>query len=141
MYLEYEEYLTMGGALDSSTFSRLAYKMEKLVDHVTFERVKYMEVVPEAVKMCIYELLNAEEIYEGSMKNIAENTAAGKPGLFSAFTTDGYQESYATGSGNSGEYIKTLRENTDTLQQNIVKNYLDTEYDDNGVRLTYRGVY
>lgn len=142
MYLTYEEYVEYGGTLDESTFSPLEYRASKSVDRVTFNRVKAMHTVPEAVKMCVFDLIGKEQLYKATLDNMQTSaTMKGGTGLMASFSTDGYQETYATGTGNSGEYVKTLTENLVKTSEDVISQYLDTEFDDYGVRLTYRGVY
>lgn len=142
MYLTYSEYIEMGGELDELIFNRYAFSASKVVDKITFNRVSNMEIIPEAVKMCIYELIQQERVSDGVVTNITKKLdSSDGTGLLTSFTTDGYQESYNTGSGNTGEYVKTMITNTSATQQDTVRKYLEYVYDDYGVPLLYRGVY
>ena len=142
MYLTYDEYVLYGGELDEPTFAQQEFKCAKMIDSQTANRVKSMEEVPEAVKRCEYELIQQEQLFSENLNSIlARAVTNGGTALVAGFTTDGYSETYATGTGNTGEYMQILRAKTDELQMNTIRDFLAYEEDDNGVRLLYRGVY
>lgn len=142
MYLTYAEYLEYGGEMDESTFTQAEFKCSKVIDSLTAERVKSMEDVPEAVKRCEFELIKQEQLFYDSMNEVlARASHGGGTSMVASFSTDGYSESYATGTGNTGEYMQVLRSKTDEIQKQIISDFLAYECDDNGVRLLYRGVY
>lgn len=142
MYLTYAEYLEYGGELDESTFTQQEFKCAKVIDSLTANRVKYMASVPEAVKRCEYELIKQEQLFNDSMDAVlARASHGGGTSMVASFSTDGYSETYATGTGNTGEYLQVLRSKTNEMQKRTVSDFLAYEEDDNGVRLLYRGVY
>ena len=57
MYLSYEEYQNMGGALDETTFNDYRFEAETKIDWYTFNRLQKDEVIPEAVKRCVFRLI------------------------------------------------------------------------------------
>lgn len=57
MYLTYDEYVQMGGNVDAALYPRLEYKARKKIDYYTQNRIQALEDVPEAVKMCMFELI------------------------------------------------------------------------------------
>lgn len=144
MYLSYKEYAEYGGTLDEPTFNRLEYKCRKLIDRVTAHRVSKMKEVPECVKQCMYELITQETLYEKDISSSVERavtTENPETKMVASFTNDGYQETYAVGSGNTGEYLRTMRSNLDHLEKQTVQDLLSYETDDKGVPLLYRGVF
>ena len=50
MYLTYEEYQTMGGTLDETTFNDLEFEAEALVNWYTFNRLKKDTNFPDELK-------------------------------------------------------------------------------------------
>ena len=142
MYLTYDEFIAFGGTLDIPTFNRYEFKARKLIDSYTANRVSKMAEVPDAVKRCMFELISQEAVFDTTVSNITENsTKTGGSGLVSSFNTDGYSESYAVGNGNAGNYLAELRKGVDNTQIQTISDMLAYEYDDNNVKLLYRGVF
>ena len=132
MYLTYEEYLEYGGELDESTFNQLEFKSAKVIDGMTGNRVGAMATVPEAVKRCEYELIRQEQLFNDSMSEVlARASHGGGTHMVASFSTDGYSETYATGTGNTGEYLQLLRSKTNEIQKRTVSDFLAYEEDDN----------
>ena len=123
MYLTYEEYAEMGGTAAEAAYSRLEYMARKRIDRYTQNRVKAMEEVPEAVKRCMVELINA--------MNTTDPTTAASNAPLSGFSNDGYSESYA-----EPMTAETLENNLYAL----IRCLLSGEADDNGTPLLYLGV-
>jgi hypothetical protein len=142
MYLTYDEYIQYGGTLDETTFSQYGFECSKLIDLYTAERVKDMATVPEAVKRCMMALLYQEQIYNSNVQNLLSSNSDGSAGkLVSSFTTDGYQESYATGGSDPGSYLLSIRKSVDATEKDTIKAYLAYERNDDGVLLLCRGVF
>ena len=57
MYLTYEEYQGMGGAIDAAAYPRFEFQARKKIDYHTQGRVKALEEIPEDVKMVMFELV------------------------------------------------------------------------------------
>jgi hypothetical protein len=123
-YLSFEEYQERGGALGETEFARAEYKARKRIDYLTDCRVQRMAEVPEAVKFCIMELIAVDQ-------KIGSSALAESP-LASSFNTDGYSESYGSGSDQAALLQKSV--------DSTIKELLYGEEDDNGVPLLYRGV-
>ena len=136
MYLTYDEFIAFGGTLDIPTFNRYEFKARKLIDSYTANRVSKMAEVPDAVKRCMFELISQEAVFD-----TANSTKTGGSGLVASFNTDGYSESYAVGNGNAGNYLAELRKGVDNTQIQTILDMLAYEYDDNNVKLLYRGVF
>lgn len=122
-YLTYSEYQTYGGTISEAEFTPLEFKARKSIDYVTDCRVQAMAEVPEAVKLCMYSIMNiiAESGTEAQVTNP----------VVTSFNTDGYSESY----GNVYDSAESQKAVNATISQ-----MLYGEYDDNGVMLVYRGV-
>lgn len=121
MYLNYVEYAAFGGTGDDALFHRLAFRAEQIIDRYTQKRVQKMAEVPEAVKRCMTELINAMVV--------ADPTTTALSGQLTGFTNDGYSESYAA-----------PQKTTEAVYFGILADYLASETDDNGTPLLYRGV-
>ena len=71
MYLNYQTYQNMGGTLDNSAFTTAERKAEYLVNSQaggkTGERLSEFETLPQAVKDCVFVLVNHLTEYGGKM--------------------------------------------------------------------------
>lgn len=123
MYLTYEEYAEMGGTAAEAAFPRLEYMARKRIDRYTQNRVKAMQEVPEAVKRCIVELVNA--------MGVTDPTKTASEAPLSGFSNDGYSESY------SEPMTAQVQENN---LYGIVRSMLSGELDENGTPLLWLGV-
>lgn len=124
-YLTYEEYKSLGGALGEMPFNVLEFKCRKIVDDLTFGRLKNLETQVMEVKMCIYDMIIISSKYE----QISKQQANG----ISSESTDGYSISYASV---STEYEKTKKQEL----KSCAKSYLiDCKLED-GTPYMYCGV-
>lgn len=57
MYLTYEQYVSLGGGLDESTFSVLEFRAEKVLDQITFGRLQKDTVFSETVQRTMLEII------------------------------------------------------------------------------------
>lgn len=122
MYLEYGEFTTFGGSgVSEGNFSRLEYRVEKLLDLETHSRVKAMKKVPEAVKRALVELI----MIDVRNADVLSGGAAVK-----SFSTDGYSETVEA----------MTADKIDFLRGTILYEFLAEETDDNGTPLLYMGV-
>ena len=120
-YLTYEEYTEIGGALDLTAFMRHIDRACGFVDLHTQSRLQSVLEVSARVKACVRDLV----------EYLANNVSSGKAVTSKSQSAGGVSEneSYAT---------KTTDEiNFEML--NIVYDYLETEKDDYGTPLLYRG--
>ena len=71
MYLDYQTYKNMGGTLDNSAFTTAERKAEYLVNSQaggkTGERLSEFSTLPQAVKDCVFGLVNHLTEYGGKM--------------------------------------------------------------------------
>lgn len=124
-YLTYEEYQEYGGDLPETDFDLFEFRARKRIDYWTDCRVQQMAEVPDAVKMCMMQIIQYERKYgaEAQMDNP----------LIASFNTDGYSESYGSITEQAGLALSNL--------YGTVKQLLYGENDDEGTPLLYRGVY
>lgn len=117
-YLTYEEYKQMGGTLDEAAFSRFAMGAEQIIRRYTFGRVDKMQSVPDAVKWLVFELVDTtRQKSDGTDKLTSESV----------------------GSWSRSYQVQTDAEAKAEANE-MIKNYLMHEVDDNGVPLLYLGV-
>ena len=90
-YLSYDEYTERGGTREQAEFALAEFKAEKRIDYLTDSRVKAMETVPEAVKLCIMALMAMES-------RVGTEAQVSNP-VVTSFTNDGYSESYGKALG------------------------------------------
>lgn len=122
-YLEYTEYIDLGGTLDQTPFSILEYNARMKIDERTFGRLKNLDTQPEEVKMCVFSLigiLNGYESYNGTNKNVASESI------------DGYSVSYVGANKNVNEAMNKEIEDT-------INTYLSNVLVDN-IPVLFRGV-
>ena len=119
MYLEYGDYAQMGGELDPDVYERLAAKAERLIDRATHARLKAQASVPDGVKYCIMELIDAIQADE-SMGGMS----AGRE--ISSMSNDGVSVSF-TAMAASARYME------------IIRQWLDGDTTEAGVHLLYAG--
>ena len=124
-YLTFQEYTAYGGSAVSSTqFPTAEFKARKRIDYLTDSRVQNMETVPDAVKLCMTSIINADAA-------AGADAIASEP-LVASFNTDGYSESYGSATEQQTAIQKALNQE--------IKSMLYGELDDNGTPLLYRGL-
>lgn len=84
MYLTYTEYTNYGGQMSESKFNRFAFRAGAEINTATLGRIHTIEVIPECVKRCEYELI----LY---LSQFAKNGTAES---VSSVSNDGYSISY-----------------------------------------------
>lgn len=124
MYLTYEKYKIMGGTLEESAFLPLERKARYIINSQaggkTGERLAVMPEIPEAVKDCMFELVN----------HLAVNSFDG---------TNIQSESQSQGGrSESITYSHLTKEESEAEIENIIYNYLSGVKRD-GISLLYRG--
>ena len=133
MYLTYEEYQNMGGALNETTFNNLEFEAEAVVNWYTFSRLKNNESIPVPVKRLMYYLINLAEqkanLLGASGSGNVSNTA------IASQSNDGVSISYNV--LNAQQLMDSLKGNEDEA----VKRYLQGVTNEAGQLLLYRGIY
>lgn len=122
-YLTYSEYRERGGTLSPADFMQQEYDARKRIDRWTDMRVRYMEAVPEDVKLCMMRLITIGAA-AGAEAQISNPT-------ITSYTNDGYSESY-------GHALSA--EDADAAMNQIIQTGLYGVLNDHGVPLLYRGV-
>ena len=135
MYLSYEEYLAYGGTLEETAFQQLEFEARSVIDWWTFNRLQDEDTYPEAVKRCMFKLINLINDKQKAMvvDTQAENgtTQAG----IASESNDGVSTSYNTMSAKDA--VDTIQKEFETT----VKMYLSNVKNSLGHKVLYRGVY
>ena len=121
IYLTYEQYKEIGGALDLTAFNRFESRACGIIDNATHNRVECMAEVPQRARALCRDLV--EYLARNDTTEIAVTSRSQSAGGVSE------SESYAT---------KTADDIYDDIQ-NMIYDYLLNATDDNGTSLLYRG--
>lgn len=124
-YLTFEEYQSYGGQLDEPTFNREELKAQQKIDFITNNRLVNDTVIPEPVKVAIYEvmlLFKEKENYE----NPESQNVTG-------FSNDGVSVTF------ENQSVKEYQESFDNRLSAKVKELLFGVSNEAGISLLYRG--
>ena len=139
MYLNYSDYITMGGTLDETTFNEYAFEAEAEIDWYTFNRLCNIEYtnLDEKVKKCMYVLIKFIQDLKTAqaIPTSSGGTTSGIQAGILSQSNDGVSVSYATLS--ASEILKNSRAE---IQAHIQK-YLQGVRNELGRRVLYRGIY
>ena len=129
-YLTYEEYKGLGGTLDLTPFNILEFKARREIDGKTQNRLVGTESIniPQAVKICEFDLMNSISGYAISKNLINEK------GNIASENTDGYSVNYVSMT-QVADIVKSQQAEVD----NIIKTGL-TNVNFNGQHLLYCGI-
>ena len=128
MYLTYSEYTTMGGTItDTKLFDRACFRAQAEIDRRTFKRLANEVTYSDAVKRCMFELI---ETIAGSMTTY--ETAGG---AVASHSNDGVSETYVTAS--ASDWINNVMPAKIAY---IVDTYLSEEHNSDKINVLYRGV-
>ena len=135
-YLTYEEYQSYGGSLDETTFSDLAFEAQAKINWVTFNRLKDMEEIPEAVKRLMYRLISLIEAKRSATSPVdsGDSESAITAGIASQ-SNDGVSISYN---------VLSARDVLDQYDKDVkayINQYLQDVTNDLGRKVLYRGLY
>ena len=120
-YLTYEEYTEIGGTLDLTAFKRNIDRACGFVDLHTKSRLQSVLEVSQRVKPCVRDLV----------EYLANNVSGAKAVTSKSQSAGGVSESES--------YATKTDDEINAAMLNIVYDYLETETDDNGTPLMYRG--
>ena len=123
VYLLDAEYVEYGGTASATEFTMLEFRARKRIDQLTACRVQYMKSVPEAVKLCMFSLIETD-------RKVGLEAQVSNP-IVTSFNTDGYSETY-------GKVLSAA--DAEKSMSATIKSMLWGVADDNGVPLLYRGV-
>lgn len=121
-YLDYYEYLNLGGVCDEATFNRNIDRVCGVIDNATFNRIHAMEEVPSNVKSLCRDLVE----YYSTNFNLNEREI----------------KSYSESAGAVSESVSYVDRDTDKIKSevdDIILEYLGSLTNDNGIPLMYRG--
>jgi len=124
-YLTYQEYKRLGGTLILMPFNLLEFEVRRRIDLRTQSRLVNGVDIPQAVKLCEYELINSLEQYAKSKSNM--NNVASE-------STDGYSVSYI----NASDISEVVKSKQYEIDDTITTYLIDVKY--NGENLLYPGV-
>ena len=142
MYLSYEDYQSMGGTLDETTFDNYEYEAETIVNWYTFNRLKDEETYPDELARCMYRLielakLEADALMLGKQEG---SSSEGSGQYIRSQSNDGVSISYNTISAT--DLFNTLNaKGNDSPFAKTVFRYLQGVRNSKGHKLTYRGLY
>ena len=135
MYLTYEEYQTMGGTLDETSFNDFEMEAETIVDWYTFNRLQNDTEYPEKLKRCMYQLIKLAEEKQ-SIMSPGESAEGGETNASVASrSNDGVSISYNVMSAK--DIYETIK--TDSAQ--LVQRYLNGVMNQLGRKVLYKGLY
>ena len=120
-YLTYEEYSKIGGVLDLTAFNRNIDRACGIIDNATHNRIECMAEVPQKAKALCRDLVEYFANDFGSSKQISNHSQS----------AGGVSESESF-------VIRSIEERAGEIDD-MVKDYLLNEVDDNGTPLLYRG--
>lgn len=124
MYLSFNDYAEMGGLIeDDIIYARLEAKARSHVDRLTFGRLIGAEIISEAVRYCMYDLIAALAADE----NLG-GISAGRD--IASMNNDGVSVSFASSGGKSAN----------TRYAAIIRAWLASETALGGIPLLYAGV-
>lgn len=137
MYLTYDEYVQLGGTLDEPAFADLEFEARSVVDWWTFNRLQNETEFPEAVKRCIYKLINlisAKQTAQLLDNSDDENGIRSKAGILST-SNDGVSVAYNIATAND------IIDNSQAEIENTIRRYLNGVKNSLGRKVLYRGIY
>ena len=137
MYLTYDEYLAFGGTVEETAFDNLEFEARTVIDWWTYNRLQNDEEYPEAVKRCMFKLINliiAKQQAQLLKNNGAVNTDFTESGIIQQ-SNDGVSTTYNIMSASeiiaqSGEDVKST-----------IRMYLQNVRNSLGRKVLYRGLY
>ena len=136
-YITYDQYTDLGGTLDESTFNDLEYDARAFVDWVTFSRLQNDTVIPEAVVLCMYKLINLlqAKMAASTSPDMSGSGAGGVTAGIASQANDGVSISYNV---LSADKVITR---TDEEMWKCANRYLQGVKNQLGRKLLYRGIY
>ena len=57
-YITYDEYVELGGNLSEDDFPLFERKAQRYLDHITFDRIKSLTIIPDEVKEVLVEFID-----------------------------------------------------------------------------------
>jgi hypothetical protein len=137
MYLTFEEYQQNGGTLSATTFDNFEFEAEALINYRTFNRLKNVEVVPDAVKRLTKYLIDLAQKKADSLSlgNAGDTTTSNAGSYIKSQSNDGVSITYG-GMSSTDLYRVCSAEANQAIDR-----YLVDVTDALGRKLLYRGLY
>lgn len=110
-YLNYEEYMDLGGTLEEVPFNEIEFECRRIIDSKTQNRLKNAEEIPEEVKLLENKMIQTIQNYYVSLEK-AQSGIANE-------NTDGYSVTYI-----SGVQISQLIDGKIQVLQDLISEYL-----------------
>lgn len=110
-YLEYDEYIELGGTLEEVPFNELEFECRRIIDSRTQNRLKSAEEIPQEVKLLENKMIKILQEYYISLEKAQKGVASEN--------TDGYSVTYIS----SNQISQLIEAKTDALQD-LVSTYL-----------------
>lgn len=120
-YIEYQEYLGIGGICDATAFNRNIDRACGIIDNATHNRIECMAEVPQRVKALCRDLVEYLARYSTSDMVVSSRSQS------------------AGGVSESESYVTKTEVELQADIDNMIVDYLMAETDDNGTPLLYRG--
>ena len=121
-YLEYQEYLELGGVCDETAFKRNIDRACSVIDGYTYNRIEKMSEIPQRAKVLCRDLVE----YFATNVNINEKGVA----------------SWSQSAGTVSESVSYDTKATEDIEKDIkgiIFDYLWYVLDDNGTPILYKG--
>lgn len=138
MYLTYDEYINMGGTeMEETAFQQLEFEARTIIDWWTFNRLQHESEYPEAVKRCVFKLIQLiNDKQKAMMIKDTQSNDSGETNIgIASESNDGVSTSYN---------VLSAKEMLDTAQNEIKETiylYLSSVKNSLGHKVLYRGVY
>lgn len=121
-YIDYTDYMNMGGENEEAAFKRNIVRASKMIDEATHNRIKDMECMPfEAKELC-------RDLVDYLINNVSCKTILSSKSQSAGNTSE------------SESYVVRDVEQQKTDIDNMICDYLLSVCDDKGTPLLYRGV-
>ena len=120
-YIEYQEYIGIGGICDATAFNRNIDRACGIIDNATHNRIECMSEVPQRAKALCRDLVEYLARYSTSDMVISSRSQS------------------AGGVSESESYVTKTDVELQADIDNMIADYLMAETDDNGTPLLYRG--
>ena len=136
MYLTYDEYRNMGGSvLEETTFQQLEFEARTIIDWWTFNRLQNETEYPEAVKRCIFRMIQLIRDKQQAMVVDKQSSDGSIKAGIASESNDGVSTAYNTLSAK--EAVETMQKEL----EDTVRMYLTGIKNSLGYSLLYRGLY
>ena len=120
-YLDYQEYVSIGGICDTTAFNRNIDRACGIIDNATRNRIECMAEVPQRAKALCRDLVEYLARYSTSDMVVSSRSQS------------------AGGVSESESYVTKTDVELQADIDNMIADYLMSETDDNGTPLLYRG--